>query len=83
MGDTINAVALPTVVEMEEVCAVRSKARAILTNNDTILLHGKRDMIMLRYDPLLYVSSIFFVVTRMKIGTDRGAAVVLKAIGHN
>ena len=83
VDDTIDTVLLPMVVKMEKVCAVRGKSRVNRTNDDTIMLRCKRDMTIPRYDPLFCVCSTMFLLTRMKIGTDRGAAVVLKEIVHN
>ena len=82
-GDVLNAVWPPSREDMDQVRLVLGKRRSRLTNDDKLLLCRRRDMITFKYDPLLAVSSIAIVFTRMTIGEDNDASSVLRSIGHN
>ena len=81
--DVMNAVWPPSRHDMEQVRAVLGKRRNCLTDDEKLLLRRRRDMIIFRYDPLLTVSPITIVFTRMTIGADNDATHVMMPTGHN
>jgi hypothetical protein len=82
-GDVLNAVWPPSREDMDQVRLVLGKRRSRLTNDDKLLLCRRRDMITFKYDPLLAVSSIAIVFTRMTIGEDKDTSNFLRSIRHN
>ena len=82
-GNVLNAVWPLSRVEMDQIRLVLGERCSQLTCDDKLLLCCRRDMITFKYDPLLAVSSIDIVLTRMTIGEDNDASNVLRSIGHN
>ena len=62
---------------------VLGKCRRHLTDDETLLLRCRRDMITFTYDPLLSVCPVAIVFTCMAIGADNDSIHVLRSIDHS
>ena len=66
---------------MEKVQSVRVLGRSV-TDDEAKLLLVRRDIIILKYDPLLYNCSIFIMLIKIFVGAEN-TILVLRAIIHN
>ena len=72
---------LPNRDEMYKVHSVRALSSCV-TNDEANVLLVDRDMIILKYDPLLYICSIIIVFTRITIGTEDTTLVLILISVH-